>query len=205
MFNFSKEEKRGNNQDVKKEVTLDQKIEAILFYKGEEVSLNFLVKILAMKKSKILEATKILEERLKNSAIGIINNADKMLLVTKKDFSGIISQLEGEENLGDLSNSALETLSIVLYKGPISKSEIDQIRGVNSSHILRNLLIRGFVERKNISGKTVYSETFDLMRYLGVENKKDLPGYEKVVSKLNQIDKVDEEVVVEKKDGDEEK
>ena len=85
-------------------------------------------------------------------------------------------------------------LSIILYKGPISKAEIDQIRGVNSSYILRNLLIRGLVERKNLSGKTVYSETFDLMRYLGVAKKEDLPAYDKVIDKLNQIDKTAEEV-----------
>ena len=200
MFNFSKEKK---DQDVfdEKEISLDKKLEAILFYRGEEVSLNFLVKILAVKKSKILEAVNILEKRLENSALSILKNEENFLLVTKKDFSKIISQLKGEENLGDLSASALETLSIILYKGPISKSEIDQIRGVNSSHILRNLLIRGLVERKNILGKTIYTETLDLMRYLGIENKKDLSGYEKVVETLNAIDKNEEEVFEKKKES----
>ncbi len=185
-----------NNLSHKKEISLDQKIEAILFYKGEEVNINFLVKILAEKKSKILEAVNILENRLSNSAIGILKSDQKFLLVVKKDYSEFISQIKGEENLGELSPSALETLSIVLYSGPIAKSELDQIRGVNSSYILRNLLIRGLVERKIIAGKTVYSETFDLMRYLGVEDKKDLPGYKKVVEKLNEIDKQKEEVFV---------
>ena len=182
------------------DMRLDQKIEAILFYKGEEVSISFLTKLLAEKKPKILEAVEILENRLKNSAIGVLRNNEKFLLVVRKDFSEFISQIRGEENLGELSPSALETLSIILYKGPISKSEIDQIRGVNASYILRNLLIRGLVERRNISGKTVYTETFDLMRYLGVESKKDLPGYEKVLEKLNQIDKADEESLVKKEE-----
>lgn len=188
----------------KTETTLDQKIEAILFYKGEEVTLNFLVKILAEKKSRILDAMNVLEQRLSGGAIGILRDNEKFLLVVKKDYSEFIAQLRGEENLGELSPSALETLSIVLYKGPIAKSEIDQIRGVNASYILRNLLIRGLVERKNISGKTVYTETFDLMRYLGVEHKKDLPGYDKVVEKLNQIDTAEEEVF-KKKEGETEK
>jgi segregation and condensation protein B len=201
MFNFSREEKNKEENSGEKKITLDQKLEAILFYRGEEVSLNFLVKILAVKKSKILEAADVLERRLENSALGILKNGEKFLLITRKDFSKIISQLKGEENLGELSASALETLSIILYKGPISKSEIDQIRGINSSHILRNLLIRGLVERKNILGKNVYTETFDLMRYLGVEDKKDLPGYDKVVEKLNEIDKVEEEVFNKKEEG----
>ncbi len=179
--------------------TLDKKIEAILFYKGEEVTLNFLMKILGEKKSKILDAMEVLENRL-SGAVGILQNNEKFLLVVKKDYSEFIAQIRGEENLGELSPSALETLSIILYKGPISKSEIDQIRGVNASYILRNLLIRGLVERKNISGKSVYTETFDLMRYLGVERKSDLPGYKKVVEKLNEIDKTEEEAVVKKEE-----
>jgi segregation and condensation protein B len=203
MFNFSKDKnKKEEKMETKIETSLDQKIEAILFYKGEEVSLNFLVSILAVKKSKILEAVSILQKRLEGSAIGVLKNEEKFLLITKKDFGEIISQIKGEESLGELSASALETLSIILYKGPVAKSEIDQIRGVNSSHILRNLLIRGLVERKNILGKTVYTETFDLMRYLGVEEKKDLPGYKKVVEKLNEIDKVQDEALdTEKKDN----
>jgi segregation and condensation protein B len=193
MFNLSKISEEDRKEEKKEIVSLDQKIEALLFYRGEEVSLNFLVKILAVKKDKIIEAVDILNNRLSNSAISILKNGENFLMVTKKDFSDLISQLHGEESLGELSTSALETLSIILYKGPISKSEIDQIRGVNSSHILRNLLVRGLVERKNISGKTVYSETFDLMRYLAIEKKQDLPGYEKVVEKLDEIDKSDED------------
>ncbi len=189
-----------NQNQENSQISLDKKIEAILFYKGEEVSLNFLVKILGEKKDKILEAVEILKNRLAGSAIGILQNGEKFLLIVKKDYSEFIAQIRGEENLGELSPSALETLSIILYKGPISKSEIDQIRGVNASYILRNLLIRGLVERKNIAGKTVYTETFDLMRYLGVENKKDLPGYEKVVAKLGEIDKAEEEVFVKEKE-----
>ena len=195
MFNFSKNKNKIVMPEIDGQVTLDQKIEAILFYKGEEVSLNFLVKLLAVKKNKILDAVSVIEKRLEGSAIGILNNGEKFLLITKKNFSPTISQIEGEENLGELSASALETLSIVLYKGPVSKSEIDQIRGVNSSHILRNLLIRGLIERKNVSGKTIYAETFDLMRYLGVENKKSLPGYEKVLEKLNEIDGAEDQVL----------
>lgn len=194
MFNFSKDKKNIEAMNENESITLDQKLEAILFYKGEEVSFNFLVKILAVKKNKIIDAADVLQKRLQGSAIGVLQNEEKLLLITKKDFSSIISQIKGEENLGELSGSALETLSIILYKGPVSKSEIDQIRGVNSSHILRNLLVRGLVERKNISGKTVYIETFDLMRFLGVEDKKDLPGYNKVVDKLNEIDKTQEEI-----------
>jgi segregation and condensation protein B len=192
----SVENSEGGISNIQKSklITLDKKVEAILFYKGEEVSLDFLVKILAEKKPNILEAIGLLKNRLSDSSIEVLEDGEKFLLVVKKEYAEFISQLRGEENLGELSSSALETLSIILYKGPISKSEIDQIRGVNASYILRNLLIRGLVERKSEAGKTVYTETFDLMRYLGVSDKKNLPGYEKVIEKLNQIDVSEEEV-----------
>jgi len=199
LFNKKEREQEDNNNNL---ISLDKQIEAILFYKGEEVSLNFLVKILARKKKEILEAINILENRLSGSSLSLLRDNDKFLLVVRKEYSDIISQIRGEEKLGELSPSALETLAIILYRGPISKAELDQIRGVNSSYILRNLLIRGLVERKNLDGKNVYLETFDLMRYLGLNNKKELPGLEKVIEKLDQIDKSEEEVFNKKKENE---
>ncbi len=191
--------KKKENEEEKKKLSannlpsLDKEIEAILFYRADEVSLNFLAKILAKKKKEIVEALNILAKRLENSALVLMQNEDKALLALRKDYAGIVVQIKGEEKMGELSSSALETLAIILYKGPISKAEIDQIRGVNSAYILRNLLIRGLVERKNSDGKIVYQETFDLLRYLGVEKKESLPAYEKVIEKLNQIDQESEE------------
>ncbi len=200
MF-FGKKDSEGDSPAR----TLDREIEAILFYKGEEVSLSFLVKILARKKKEILEAVEELKRRLEGTALTLLQNEDKILLAVARDYSDIISQIRGEEKLGELSPSALETLAIILYRGPISKAEIDQIRGVNSSYILRNLLIRGLVERKNDNGKVVYRETLDLMRYLGLDDKKELPGFEKVVEKLNQIDKSEEEVFKKEEEKEEKK
>ncbi|PID83435.1 hypothetical protein CSB11_01435 [Candidatus Campbellbacteria bacterium] len=197
MFNFNKKEKKEsqNNKDSQKStdhiLSLSKTIEAILFYKAEEVSVSFLVKFLGVKKEEILKAIERLQENLKSSPIGIVLNNNKALLVVKKEYSNIISELKGEEKSGELSNSALETLAIVLYKGPISKSEIDEIRGVNSSYILRNLLVRGLVERKIQNAKTVYTQTIDLMRFLGIQDKSELPGFEKVKETLNKIENTD--------------
>lgn len=185
MFNLSKK---------KFLVGLDGKIESILFYKGEFVSLNFLISALNEKKKNILEAINILERRLESSAIILMRGEEKFLLTTRKEHSDLISQISGEEKMGELSSSALETLSIILYKDMISKSEIDQIRGINSSYILRNLLIRGLIERKKISEKTCYLGTMDLLRYLGVEHKSKLPDYKNIVEKLNGINIIGEEV-----------
>jgi segregation and condensation protein B len=71
----------------------------------------------------------------------------------------------------DLGKAGLETLSIILYQGPISRAEIDYIRGVNSNFILRNLLIRGLIERvenPHDQRSFLYKPTLELISYLGL-------------------------------------
>ncbi len=180
---------KSSNTNSKQTSDLIKKIEALLFYKGEELSLASLKKTLATKEKEIKEAIKLLKSNLsENSSLTIIENDEKYLLTINSKYSNLINDIKAEEQFGELSNSALETLSIILYKGPISKSEIDQIRGINSSYILRNLLIRGLIERKNKDGKTVYLQTIDLMRFLGIDSQKNLPAYEKVLETLNKIE-----------------
>ena len=167
MFNFKKKEEKelATSESI---ISLDQKIEALLFYRGEEISLNFLSKYLDEKKSAIKKALEILRLRLKNSSLVLIENNNSFLLATRKEFSEIIKTAENKEENTDLSKSALETLSIILYKSPISKAVLDEIRGINSAYILRNLLIRGLVERKKDENKNVYFPTIKLLRFLTI-------------------------------------
>jgi segregation and condensation protein B len=82
----------------------------------------------------------------------------------------------------DLSPASLETLAIVAYKGPINRIEIDNIRGVNSSFILRSLLIRGLIDRQidaHRANAYSYKPSFDLIRKLGIDSLEQLPDYEK--------------------------
>jgi segregation and condensation protein B len=79
-----------------------------------------------------------------------------------------------------LSNAAMEVVSIVAYRGPVSKTEIEAIRGVNCAYTLRNLLLRGLIERSdnpNDSRGYVYSISFDFLKKLGIEDVKKLPEY----------------------------
>ena len=92
----------------------------------------------------------------------------------------MIEELCKEELSRDLGKAGLETLSIVLYRGPITRSGIDYIRGVNSTFILRNLLIRGLVEKipnPNDQRSFLYRATFDLLSHLGIPRVEDLPEY----------------------------
>jgi len=184
----------GTKKETKDDEKLINQIEALLFYKGEEITLSSLKKTLAKKEKEIKEAIEVLKENLKNTALTIIENDEKYLLTINSQYSTLINDIKAEEQFGELSPSALETLAIILYKGPLSKIEIDQIRGINSAYILRNLLIRGLVERKNKDGKTVYLQTIDLMRFLGIDSQNKLPAYQKVLDTLNKIETDTEEI-----------
>ncbi len=185
---FSKKEMKIENSKLN-DFSLDKKIEAILFFKGEEVSLNFLVKILEEKKKDIKEAILVLRERLENSALNLIEVNEKYLLSTRKEASSLIEKMKEKEEFSELSPSALETLSIILYKEEISRAELDLIRGVNSSYILRNLLIRGLIEKENENGSTKYIPTTDLLSFLGIESTNKMPAFEEVRKKIAEIDK----------------
>lgn len=169
-------------------LNIAQKIEAILFWKAEPVSFKKLASLLSMDLAKITE-TEIkagladLEIALKGRGVSLIQTADEVMLGTAKEASPLIEQLTKDELTRDLGKAGLETLSIVLYQGPISRADIDYIRGVNSQFILRALLIRGMVERVDNpkdARSFLYKPTLALLAHMGVTKITDLPDYEQV-------------------------
>lgn len=159
---------------------LDAQIEGILFFKGEPVTLKRLSDILGKDKAEIEAALKTLEEKLVGRGLTLIYKEDEVMLGTAPDLSPLIEKLTREELTRDLGKAGLETLSIVLYRGPISRREIDHIRGVNSNFILRNLLIRGLVEKvpsPTDQRSFLYKPTFELLSFMGLTKIEDLPEY----------------------------
>ena len=164
-------------------MNLSAKLEAILFWKAEPVSFKKLVELLKVDLSTVKSTILELEKNLQDRGLAIVQTDNEVMLGTAKEFSPLIEQLTKEELTRDLGKAGLETLSIVLYQGPISRADIDYIRGVNSQFILRNLLIRGLVERidnPKDARSFLYKTTLDLLAHLGVSKVEDLPEYEKV-------------------------
>ena len=92
----------------------------------------------------------------------------------------------------DIGKAGAETLAIVMYRAPISRVEVDRIRGVNSSYILRNLETRGLIERRSGARQTEFSPTTELLRHLGIEEKTALPDYATVMDALENYEKQQE-------------
>ncbi|TSD02826.1 MAG: segregation and condensation protein B [Parcubacteria group bacterium Athens0714_16] len=173
-------------------MNLDAKIESILFYKGEPVSIKELGKILDVSVWEINKSLKILEEKLKDRGLKLISTDNDVMLGTTPEMSALIDELRKEELSKNLGRASLETLTIVLYKGPISKPDIDYIRGVNSATILRSLLVRGLIERAESAENKrtyLYSPTIDLISYLGIENVRELPEYGKIKESIEEFEK----------------
>lgn len=161
-------------------MSIDAKLEAVLFFKAEPLSTKKLAQILKIDEAEVKTAIQTLKGKLQERGVTILEKDDEVMLGTTPEASGIIDELSREELSRDLGKAGLETLSIVLYRGPITRSGIDYIRGVNSTFILRNLLIRGLVEKvqnPNDQRSFLYRGTFDLLSHLGISRIEDLPEY----------------------------
>ena len=171
------------------DLSLDSQIEAILFWKGEPQSIKKLAENLGKKEEEIKAAFEVLKEKIKDRGVELVFKDDEVMLGTASKLAHIIERLTKEELVKDLGKAGLETISIIAYKGPISRAEIDYIRGVQSNFILRNLQIRGLVEKisnPKDARSFLYRPTFELLQFLGVSRVEDLPEFEKAKLEFEQ-------------------
>ena len=163
------------------------KVEALLFFRGEPVSRRELGKALGAKEREVEQGLAELREKLAGRGVALVENGDEVELRTAPEASELIEKIRKEELSRDLGKAGAETLAIVLYRGPSTRAEIDYIRGVNSTFILRNLMIRGLAERvpnPSDARSFVYKPTIDLLASLGVKNSSALPDYAAVRKEL---------------------
>ncbi len=110
----------------------------------------------------------------------IVRTGSEVQMMTSPELSKLVRDFLKDELTGDLTRPQLETLTIIAYRQPITKPELEQIRGVNCSLIIRNLLMRGLIETEESKEKfgPVYRVTHELMRLLGITEVRELPDYD---------------------------
>lgn len=177
---------------------INNKIEAILFYLAEPVDIAYLVKILGVSKDELEKAIVELKESLLERGIRLVEHDNTISLVTAPALSDIIDTVIKNERERELGRAGIETLSIIAYKGPITRKEIEYIRGVNSQFALRNLLLRGLIEKQNKEGNDrvmLYTITMDTLLHLGLSSVTELPEYTTVHTELSaeQVQELEEE------------
>jgi segregation and condensation protein B len=176
---------------------IDILIEGLLFYKSSPQKKTVVMKLFGVSPEDLQTALQILDERLKTGATRLIETNDEIQLVTAPELAPIIEAMRKNELKADIGKAGAETLSIILYQEPISRSAIDRIRGVNSSFILRNLQIRGLIDRQPNKQGSGYEFVVSpgLLAHLGITKKHDLPDFARIADSLeNFVASVPEEV-----------
>ena len=164
-------------------------LESLLLASGKALTYKEASKLLECQEEDIKKILPQLEEKFNraDSGIHILVNNQKIQFVSNPDNIQVLKDYFQDELSGDLSKPSLETLTIIAYRQPVSKEELEQIRGVNCSMIIRNLLIRGLIEESNEKDSltTNYSITMDFLRHMGLSSVKELPDYDKLNSDEN--------------------
>lgn len=167
-------------------------VEAVMFALGREVTLQELSDTLKFDKEDVIKALDSLKEKYnKNNGVVLVEVKNAYQLVSNKDCYKYINKFIENSKRQNLSNAALETLSIIAYNPKITKSEIESIRGVNSDFAVNRLLECGLVEevaRLNLPGRpAAYSVTNEFLRSCGIKDIDELPDFENIRIKDEQL------------------
>lgn len=163
-------------------------LESLLFAVAKPLSFKELSSALALQEKELLELVDQLKKKYsKDSGIYVAVNNQKVQFITNPANAKLLNEYFQAEISGELTKPSLETLTIIAYRQPITKEELEQIRGVNCSLILRNLLIRGLIEAQEDKNDlaTTYAVTMDFIKHMGIDSVEELPNYEKLNSDDN--------------------
>jgi len=179
-------------------------IESLLFSSSKPLAVGKLKKMLGVSEELVEEAVGDIKKRFNTDASGIhvLHHEGMVQFVTNPNQAELVSTLFRQEVSGELTRPSLETLTIIAYRGPITKPEIEQIRGVNCSLILRNLLMRGLVDEQDDVERLqpVYTVSAEFVKHLGLHSVQELPDFEdlheneKITQLVEELDSEEETV-----------
>ncbi|MSU76424.1 SMC-Scp complex subunit ScpB [Patescibacteria group bacterium] len=154
-------------------------IESVLFAAGEPVALNELAKSVGIPKRELKKQLDTMLDEYQDRGLRLVIDDRNVQLVTAPEAADTLGRFLQEELHGKLSRSALEVLAIVAYRGPVTRPDIERIRGVQSAQPLRTLAIRGLITdvgRKDEPGRPIlYDPTLELYKHLGISRREELP------------------------------
>lgn len=161
--------------------------ESLLFVSNKPMRAKELAKILEQQESDVTAALELLAEERKNSGVIILQNNGQYQMATHGDNSPAVKNFLNAELREKLTDATVEVLAIIAYRQPISKAELEAIRGVNSQYSIRNLLMRGLIEKvqnPQDARSFLYQTTTEFLMHLGLQSAKELPEFESLVSQI---------------------
>lgn len=167
-------------------------IEGLLFALGRPLSRPELIKMTGAQSHSNIEAAIVeLGTARQGGGISLVDDGKVVELRTSAAAADAVEQVRKDEYSREIGKAGLEALAAILYRGPLSRSEIDFIRGVNSSQTVRTLLMRGLVRRvpnPKDERSFLYEATTELLSQLGVSHQNQLPDYVDVKHKLRSLE-----------------
>jgi segregation and condensation protein B len=158
---------------------LEKIIEGLLFVASEPVTVNHLASAIDCTPGQVEAALQSWQENSANRGMQLQRFGNKVQLVSAPELTEIVERFLGLTATAKLSTPALETLAIVAYRQPITRPQIEAIRGVNSDGVLRTLVSKGLVEEvgrlDSVGQPVLFGTTFEFLRYFGIANLDALP------------------------------
>jgi segregation and condensation protein B len=165
-------------------IDVHRALEALLFLAGRPLTVRKIAELIGTDTATARSAIDAFRTTWNARGGGTIvaMTGEEVQFVTHPDASAIASAFVKEETRSELTRPQLEALTVIAYRGPITKAELEQIRGVHCGLILRNLLIRGLIEERRDAQKheDIYTISMDFLRYLGLADTRELPDFERL-------------------------
>ena len=170
-------------QNLETELPLSMKLEALLFVTGEPVATAQLATALDVSASVVERGLNELDASLLTRGLRLQRHAGRVQLTTAPQLAELIERFLGLEATSHLSRAALETLAIIAYQQPVTRPQIDSIRGVNSDSMMKSLLHKGLIlesGRADGPGRPIlYSTTPEFLQHFGLNSILEMPSLAK--------------------------
>lgn len=166
---------------------LKYQIESLLFVSSKPLSYKTLAKLTGQSEALVRQAANELAEDRKNSGVVLLEANESYQMATHSDNSELVKNFLNADLKEKLTDATVEVLSIIAYRQPISKAEVEAIRGVNSQYSLRALLMRGLIEKvanPHDARGSLYQVTTDFLQQMGLSSVKDLPDFAEVTQAI---------------------
>ena len=164
------------------EVCLEHAVEAVLFVADGPVSIDALSGALQCEREQAEEAVKALVQSTAERGVRVVRSGDNVQMVTSPQVTEVIERFLGTDLSSKLSPAALETLAIIAYRQPVTRTDVEAVRGVNSSGVIRTLIAKELIEvqgrLEQVGRPEVLGTTFQFMQYFGISTLDELPDIE---------------------------
>lgn len=162
---------------------LTTQIHSLLFVASKPLSVKQLAKFTNASESEVMAALQELADYSKDSGVVLLDTGSQFQLATASENTNLVTDFLNSDLREQLTDATAEVLAIIAYRQPISKAEIESIRGVNSQYSVRALLMRGLIEKvinPNDARSSYYQITTEFLQQLGISSINDLPSFEEL-------------------------